>query len=347
MPHINNRVTNYRALGNQYPWLPWPLNRFAWLNRPVRAERLAAFRIGLATILLADVVITYLPNISDFYGPDRMVPSRPSGLVTDPARWNWSLLTGSWNNALVVGLATVWAFAAATLLLGFWARFSAGVAWLLAITYYNLNSDIHDGGDLIKTIGLMYLVLSPCAAVWSVDHWRRTRGRLDRHPVYVAPWPVRLLFLQLSAIYFGAGFTKMMDPSWLDGTSTYFVLTNVYWSLSSYPLTILPESMLRLLTWFVATWELCFPFLVLFPLTRPLTLLIGVLFHLTLITTMRLGPFPFYMLCLYLPLLPWERFYHLRHELARYLDLWPCTRRHRDAKAPTPIVVIKETPELR
>src|SRR5205823_3952047 len=28
------------------PWFPWPLSRWRWLNEPVRAERLAALRIG-------------------------------------------------------------------------------------------------------------------------------------------------------------------------------------------------------------------------------------------------------------------------------------------------------------
>src|SRR5262249_40929583 len=49
------------------PWFPWPLSRWRWWNEPVRAERLAALRIGLALILLIDVLTSYLPLSADFF----------------------------------------------------------------------------------------------------------------------------------------------------------------------------------------------------------------------------------------------------------------------------------------
>jgi hypothetical protein len=43
---------------------------------------------------------------------------------------------------------------------------------------------------------------------------------------------------------------------------------------------------------------------------------LGVLFHVGTAVLLQLGPFPFYMMCLYLPLLPWEK----------YADRWPKVR---------------------
>jgi hypothetical protein len=40
---------------------------------------------------------------------------------------------------------------------------------------------------------------------------------------------------------------------------------------------------------------------------RTVTLLLGVVLHIGLAVTLDLGLFSFYMLCLYLPLVPWER----------------------------------------
>jgi hypothetical protein len=54
------------------PWLPWPFNRSPWWTQPVRAERLAALRIGLAAVLLLDLLVTYLPRAADFFGPDSL-----------------------------------------------------------------------------------------------------------------------------------------------------------------------------------------------------------------------------------------------------------------------------------
>jgi hypothetical protein len=69
----------------------------------------------------------------------------------------------------------------------------------------------------------------------------------------------------------------------------------------------LPLWAMQLLTWTTLVWELGFPILVWLPLTRTAALWMGVLFHIGSGAALRLGPFPLYMLCFYLPLVPWER----------------------------------------
>ena len=64
------------------PWLPWPMSRWRWWTAPIAAERLAAFRIGLAAVLLVDLLLTYAPNIYVWFGegnlggPDREIELR-------------------------------------------------------------------------------------------------------------------------------------------------------------------------------------------------------------------------------------------------------------------------------
>ena len=60
---------NERAVVGLSPWLPGWLGRSAWWSEPVRAERLAAFRIGMGAMLLLDIFWTYLPRASEFFGP--------------------------------------------------------------------------------------------------------------------------------------------------------------------------------------------------------------------------------------------------------------------------------------
>ena len=57
----------------------------------------------------------------------------------------------------------------------------------------------------------------------------------------------------------------------------------------------------------VLAWEIGFPLLVLLPSTRTLTLVFGVLMHIGIGLSIELAMFPLIMLCLYLPLVPWER----------------------------------------
>jgi hypothetical protein len=84
------------------------------------------------------------------------------------------------------------------------------------------------------------------------------------------------------------------------------------WTRFSYSQLPLPPGALQVLTWTTLIWELGFPLWLAMPMTRTLALWMGVGFHLGTGTFLQLGPFPLYMICLYLPLVPWER----------YVDAW-------------------------
>ena len=281
------------------PWLPWPLSRWRWFTAPVPAERLAALRIGLAAVLLVDILWTYLPGRLDFYGTEGVAGPirRNASLGIGPA---WSLFSDE-SPALVLVALTLWAFAALGLLLGFRSRTCAATAWAMGMSFHTLNPWIENAGDSVRSIALLYLALSPCGAAWALDA-RGERG------VEVHPWPIRLLTLQMMAIYFVNGLHKAVGIDWPEGRSIYHVMADfslTRWSSAQWQL---PYPLTRLMTWAVLVWELCFPALMLSRWTRPATLCVGVLFHVGLLVVLELGLFPLYMLCLYLPFVPWERF---------------------------------------
>ena len=120
----------------------------------------------------------------------------------------------------------------------------------------------------------------------------------------IYPWVLRLLFIQMTLIYFFNGVYKLMGVEWRDGTVMHYVLHDVGWSRISLPLPLWLE---RGSAWLVMGWELGFPLLVLIPKLRVPTLLLGVLFHIVSGIQLELGMFPLYALCFYLPLVPWER----------------------------------------
>ncbi len=76
------------------PWLPWPLSAWRWWTEPVRAERLAALRIGLAACLLLDILLTYLPGVFTFYSHDSLGDPAIYGWLAGSPRLSWSLLRG-------------------------------------------------------------------------------------------------------------------------------------------------------------------------------------------------------------------------------------------------------------
>jgi hypothetical protein len=288
------------------PWLPWPLGRSRWWTQPIRAERLAALRIGVAAVLLIDVLTTYLPHAADFYGRDSL--GAPYVFAARFARNSayWSLLEGVESPAVVRAAVLAWATAAACLLLGLATRLCAAAAWALSVSFAAVNPSVENAGDTVRTVLLFYLMLCPCGAVWSLDAWlwRKRRGPA---PFLVHPWPARLLLVQLVCIYFRNGVHKVVGYDWTVGDSLYYVLGDLTLARWSYAWLPVPYLLTRLLTWLVLAWEFLFPILLLWRRLRLPVLCFGAAFHLGIWLCLELGGFAPYMLCLYLPLLPWER----------------------------------------
>jgi hypothetical protein len=303
------------------------LSKYPLWTEPVPAERLAAFRIGLAAVLLLDVLLFYLPWIEDFYGPDGL--ARGDAFALRNAVWPWRWLAGL-EDPFFLGVAGLaWVVAAALLLVGGWTRGAAMASWALAVAFHTLNPAIHVAGDTVRIIGLFYLMLTPCAAVWSVD-----AGRPTRPGVRVSPWALRLLFVQLAVIYFFNGVYKFCGPDWRGGDALHYVLADPLTARFSYAELPVPYLASRCMTWLVLSWELTFPLWMVWRRTRTVALLMGVAFHVGVGVLLELNVFSLYMLCLYLPLLPWE---HLHEWLTPVWSLFRWSRRAMRLKYRIPI----------
>jgi hypothetical protein len=285
------------------PALPPPLSRWRWLTDPVPAERAAALRIAAGIVLLLDVLLLYVPNLRDLYG---------LGTFGDPAvvapvfagSWRWSLLQvlpATWGPLV---LATLWAAAAVALVVGYRPRTAAFVAWVMAVSFFQGHLYQHNGGDQLKLFLLLMLVFLPSDGCWAVRRHPLIRGAAG--PALVQAWPLRLLMVQLAAVYFMNGYYKAMGPQWLNGSVMTAVAANPAWAHFSPNHLPLPDGLMRALTWATLAWELLFPLLVAMPLTRKATLWIGVAFHLGTFIHLELGLFPLIALCYYVPLVPWE-----------------------------------------
>src|SRR5947207_2008949 len=96
------------------PWLPWPLSRWDWLTRPVPAERLAALRIGLAAVMLFDVLVAYLPVRADLFGLESLGGPDRRSLGPWPGS-TWTLFDDSSSDEVLLALVA-WALASVGLL---------------------------------------------------------------------------------------------------------------------------------------------------------------------------------------------------------------------------------------
>ena len=73
-------------------WLPGALGRWDWLTAPVRAERLAALRVGVGLVLLFDILYSYLPFLRDYYGPGSLGDPDVFASRFEWPSWHWSVL---------------------------------------------------------------------------------------------------------------------------------------------------------------------------------------------------------------------------------------------------------------
>lgn len=205
----------------------------------------------------------------------------------------------------------------------------------LAYVWFSVQAALINAGadraiDRLIRMLLLILILSPCAAVWSVDA-RRATGSFRGDPSPAPAWPRYLVFAQLVITYFGAGLAKggtywfpwggynalyltlhdpilsSVSPRWLHFTLSHFI-TQVATAVTH--LWELGAPLLLLAALFRRTpvrpglpgsgrprfWRGGLRRIFLRVPVRELYVAVGVVFHLSLAVTLRLGIFPFAML---------------------------------------------------
>ena len=139
----------------------------------VDRRALAAFRIGLGAVLLADLA-GRSRSLTAFYTDAGVLPRRAlfadySGTLSVHA------LSGEpWGVAL---LFAVGGAAALALLVGYRTRLATVFSWLLLVSLHSRNPMVLNAGDDLFLVLLFWSVFLPLGARWSVDAVRRADAR--------------------------------------------------------------------------------------------------------------------------------------------------------------------------
>lgn len=132
-------------------------------------------------------------------------------------------------------------FVAFCFTIGLCTRLSAAVLWFAALSYVHRNPSVLFGVDTMTMIVLLYLMISPCGAAYSVDQlirawWARRRGvgpvvpgaaaaprigPLVPLPMVSANIAIRLLQIHLCIIYGMSGLSKLLGPAWWTGNAIW------------------------------------------------------------------------------------------------------------------------------
>lgn len=281
----------------------------------VDVRSLAVFRIGLALILLVDLV-SRASDIRAFYTDWGVLP-RIEVLGGDPYAWNASpswypsvhLLTNS-----VLGQALWFAvagLAAVALLAGYRTRLAACASWFLLLSLHTRNPLILSGGDWWLCLLLFWGMFLPLGAWYSLDH---------RRDPSAARMPGRVCSVGTQAVMFQACFVYLMTsvmkygPEWRDGTAVYYALNIDYFVLPFGKLVLSAPRLCTVATHVVfaleriATWWLLCPVAIGLSRTIAVTVFMGL--QLCFGLSFNLGLFPWVGAVAMLPFVPtwwWER----------------------------------------
>lgn len=194
-----------------------------FVSRPASPRPLAALRIGLAAVLLAQA-LALAGCLVELYGRHGLVQwcvdtvPNPRGLPR--LAWVVEALAplGISDVAAVRTVFLAYVASLACLLLGWRTRAAAVVAWLTHTALKTSGNASIYGVDEFAHIALFYCVWMPVAGAWSLD---RAAGRAEGGPSPAARLSLRVLQLHLCVVYLTSGVEKATGEQWWSGEAVW------------------------------------------------------------------------------------------------------------------------------
>jgi len=273
---------------------------------PTETDRwLSLLRIGLGLQVLFYALSLRADWNYLFAGPGEGLIGRalPEALLSTESplvpRLGWIVMLATRTGfSESTALSMVWwvlLFAGCCLLIGFFSRASAILAWFVHLGAAESGGFISYGVDNFMTIGLFYLMLSPLPDRYSLD--QRWRKLPSKNP-HLLGFFRRVLQVHLCLIYFFGGVAKCLGSGWWDGSNLWRALIRPPFNV------IAPEILIRLKYLFpvagivICLLEISYPVFIWNRRTRGIWLMCICVMHLAIGLTMGMYLFAFIMIVL-------------------------------------------------
>jgi hypothetical protein len=267
-----------------------------WFS-PTSPSTLSAIRVLAGAMLLYTHLVWSL-DLNGFMGPNGYLPSKlmhevhasfndpdgPGPAAGDTGAW-WSHFYWIHSPKLVWAVHIVALAVFLFLMLGFFSRTMAVLAFLFAVSYANrVTPGAFFGLDKINTMLAMYLMIGPCGARYSIDRlWRLSRGSTEVPASSSANLAIRLIQVHMCVIYLFSAIGKLQGYDWARGIASWLSFDMLEyrsrWSLLDMTWTANHPLLLNFMTHLTVFWELSYCALVWPALTRPWVLGMAVLVH--------------------------------------------------------------------
>lgn len=183
----------------------------------IDSRSLALFRIGLATLILADVLLRSR-NFSFYYTDDGVIPQELAEAATPDTAVSVFYYTS--DPTVMAVLFALHFLVALQLLVGYRTRLATIVSFLFVISLDHHNPLVLSYADVLFRIMLFWAIFLPLGERWSIDAVHR-RG--DPRPYFVGVASV-LALLQMVFMYSINGLNKSPSELWRTGEAAVLVM---------------------------------------------------------------------------------------------------------------------------
>ena len=278
--------------------MPIPIQRaarcFDWFLFESCDPRIASLlRIGYGILLIVYVLVWMLDGPLWFSDEGVLRTSTVRQLNEHSSIFSIALTKVT---PLAVRICLAVLFGQAVLLtLGCWSRLQAGCVFIWLAAFQDRNPMIVDGEDTVFRWFAFLMIFLPLDHVWSLA--RRITGKLSLATCEHA-WGLRLIQIQIAAIYLSSVACKLCGETWRDGTALFFVARlDDYFGRFWVPDALFETSWsVQTMTWSVLAIELLVPLTIWFPRCRMPALLSALVMHLAIEYSMNLFLFQWIMI---------------------------------------------------
>ncbi|TAE59145.1 MAG: HTTM domain-containing protein [Nostocales cyanobacterium] len=181
---------------------------------------LAAFRIGIAIIILVDL-FTRFQDITAHYTDYGVLPRNFLSEIAKTGYWSLHAISG--EPIFEVILFIIAAFFALQMLVGYRTRVATIASWILLVSMHNRNPALIFAADDVLRALMFWGMFLPWGARYSLDSALNTSPR--QSPITYASGATFALMCQQCFIYIFSAAIKSKSEIWTTGEAVYYALS--------------------------------------------------------------------------------------------------------------------------
>ncbi len=266
---------------------------------------LALFRVGLALVIIVDLIIR-AGDLRSLYSDAGVMPRTLLKEIANPFYWSINSISGEpfvqGLIFLIIGLIAI------ALLVGYRTRLATIAMWAFVISIQNRNPALNFAADAVLRALLFWAMFLPLGASYSIDS--ALNSSQEKLPKRIASAATVALMIQIVLIYAGsAAYKTKSEIWWPDGDAVYYALNfDGYATPFGQFLLSFPEPILKLLTWAALWFEWLGPLMIFIPVGitffRCVSVVLFILLHISFALSFELGIFPSLCVVMWLAFIP-------------------------------------------